>query len=370
MDEPEMLDLVGDIYDAVIDPERWPRVLESVGQAFNAAVLVSRMTRGQACVTMMSHRCSALPGGAYHQVFGLERPPPYTAALPRRPLAEPLTPEALEGEEAFLSGELYQKVLRPNRLRYLASAVLHREPGWLTYAELWRGPEDGPFGKEELERFGWLARHLGRAVAIQHSLAAARATGMLLAEVIDCFDRGAIVCDRDGRPRLVNRLAREILERGDGLALFGGRLRPTRSGQSAELLRLIGECAATSAGAGTGSGGLMALARRGGARNYALVVSPLATAMLSGVDDRALALLLIADPDRRVPTRQQLARLHGLTPAETNVAARLLLGETPAEMAAVLGVSVNTVRYHLRNLLAKTGTRRQAELVSHLRNAA
>lgn len=370
MNDRRMLDLVGGIYDAVTEPERWPHVLEAVGESFDAAVLVSRMTRGEMCVTMMNHRCSPLPADTYHRVFGLERSSPYTAALPTRALATPLTPEAVEGEDAFLSSELYREVLQPNGLRYLASAVLHREPGWLTYAELWRGDGQQPFTSDELERFGWLARHLGRAIAIQNSLAAARATGMLLTQVIDCFDRGAIICERDGRPRLINRLAREILDRDDGLSSFGGRLRASRADKSAELARLIRDCAATSAGEGAESGGVMPLPRRSGAQDYALIVSPLSTAMLAGIDDRALALVLIADPDRRVPTQQQLARLHGLTPAEAKVAARLLIADTPAEIAQALGISINTVRYHLRNLLAKTGTRRQAELVTHLRRAS
>jgi DNA-binding CsgD family transcriptional regulator len=58
-----------------------------------------------------------------------------------------------------------------------------------------------------------------------------------------------------------------------------------------------------------------------------------------------------------------LARLFGLTPAETAVALALADGKTPDEHAAEAGVGISTVRTHLRAVFDKTCTRRQPELV-------
>jgi YVTN family beta-propeller protein len=52
----------------------------------------------------------------------------------------------------------------------------------------------------------------------------------------------------------------------------------------------------------------------------------------------------------------------GLTPAETRVLAHVREGQTNAEIATRLGVSVNTVRYHVSNLLAKAGLGRRRQL--------
>jgi DNA-binding CsgD family transcriptional regulator len=54
---------------------------------------------------------------------------------------------------------------------------------------------------------------------------------------------------------------------------------------------------------------------------------------------------------------------HRITPAERRVMSRLMRGDTPREMTDGLKVSYATVRTHLRALYAKTGCRRQAELV-------
>ena len=56
-----------------------------------------------------------------------------------------------------------------------------------------------------------------------------------------------------------------------------------------------------------------------------------------------------------------LSRLYGLTPAESRVAVQLGQGEPAPAVARTLGVSVNTVKTHMRRIFDKTGVNRQAE---------
>jgi DNA-binding NarL/FixJ family response regulator len=57
---------------------------------------------------------------------------------------------------------------------------------------------------------------------------------------------------------------------------------------------------------------------------------------------------------------------YGLTAAETRLASMLMEGLALEQIATRLGVSRNTLRSQLRQIFRKTGTRRQAELVSRL----
>ena len=61
-----------------------------------------------------------------------------------------------------------------------------------------------------------------------------------------------------------------------------------------------------------------------------------------------------------------VAQRFSLTPTETQVATLLVEGKTKQQMCAQLAVSASTMAFHLRNLFAKTGTGRQAELVAVL----
>ena len=55
-----------------------------------------------------------------------------------------------------------------------------------------------------------------------------------------------------------------------------------------------------------------------------------------------------------------------LTGRESELALHLAAGLTPTAAAEIMGLSVATARQHLKSVLAKTGTHRQAELVALL----
>lgn len=59
-----------------------------------------------------------------------------------------------------------------------------------------------------------------------------------------------------------------------------------------------------------------------------------------------------------------LTDLFDLTPTEARVAAILTRGARPQEAADELGVSQTTIAFHIRNLLQKTGTNRQTDLIA------
>jgi len=70
--------------------------------------------------------------------------------------------------------------------------------------------------------------------------------------------------------------------------------------------------------------------------------------------------------DNRDAKDDKLARRFKLTPAEAALAKALKSGMSLSEAAEARGVSRNTARTHLARLLAKTGSRRQSELVLKL----
>jgi len=74
--------------------------------------------------------------------------------------------------------------------------------------------------------------------------------------------------------------------------------------------------------------------------------------------------LRLCDPHLLEPDITVLASLLLLTQAEAKVAHALTVGHSTAEIAARMGVQVNTVQTHIKRALQKTGLRRQTELVS------
>lgn len=87
----------------------------------------------------------------------------------------------------------------------------------------------------------------------------------------------------------------------------------------------------------------------------------------SGVFSKIAAFALLAQTSSdALPRSDIIAALFDLTPAEATVARTIAQGKPPADVAATLGLSVETVRTHLKRVFAKTGVNRQSELVALL----
>ena len=56
----------------------------------------------------------------------------------------------------------------------------------------------------------------------------------------------------------------------------------------------------------------------------------------------------------------------GLTPAETRLAIALFKGQSVEAYAKEAGISINTARWHVKQIFAKTGVKRQSELIQTL----
>jgi DNA-binding CsgD family transcriptional regulator len=80
-----------------------------------------------------------------------------------------------------------------------------------------------------------------------------------------------------------------------------------------------------------------------------------------GIAGHLIALLDTARPPAVDASRLMAA--FGLTPAEARLTAALAAGETLQGYASSQGVAVATLRTHLESVYAKTGVRRQAQLV-------
>ncbi len=118
-------------------------------------------------------------------------------------------------------------------------------------------------------------------------------------------------------------------------------------------------------------------ARRGGAMHWGLALHrptlPPLTLKLertTSADARPVLLVHVVDPTGPQLDPQMLVTMFGLTAAELRVALLLAQGLSTEEAAGRLGVQDNTVRSHIKQLLSKTHTHRQAQFVALLWRSA
>jgi DNA-binding CsgD family transcriptional regulator len=160
-----------------------------------------------------------------------------------------------------------------------------------------------------------------------------------------------------------NRAANEIAASRDGLSLGTRGLRAALASDDAALQRLIRQ-ACIGDGHVPRASGRLAISRGSGRKPYTVQVIPLRSSHALFLNGPAAALVLIVDPERaaHLPP-EDLQKLYDLTPAEAEVAIRVLRGHGLQYVADELHVTLSTVRVHLQRVFEKTGTNRQAELV-------
>lgn len=183
-----------------------------------------------------------------------------------------------------------------------------------------------------------------------------------LFRTLDYISLGVVMLDRNGRVEFANRAARTLASEGKGISI--GTTLVIDDPQAAKALS-------------QGIGGLLeagayrdnlpasvSIPRPEGQRDILALALPLQTTGRALAD--AIAVFL-CDPNTRSPVPDNvLANLFGLTPAEAQVATLLAQGRRTDQIADALGVSPTTVAFHVRNLLGKTHTHRQTDLVALL----
>ncbi len=202
-----------------------------------------------------------------------------------------------------------------------------------------------------------MAPHFRQAVRLWVRLCAAEAHGGLVDQAADGLTTGLIACDRRLRVQWMNAEARRLLHKGDIVRLRHGAIACSDRDDHDRLAALAGthgDCGVVALGDALG-GGLHVRARP---------AQPMPGQFVLPAD---LVLLMITRPDGAIDYDPgQIARLFGLTRTEAALAADLATGRSVRDFAATRGVAEGTARLHLKRIMAKTGTSRQADLVRRI----
>jgi DNA-binding CsgD family transcriptional regulator/PAS domain-containing protein len=362
----DLADLAGRMYEAAVSPDLWPDALEALAAWVGASVAhLYRLDRRSGRPLFAAANAGAPRDGlrAYHEHYQHVDPRlPGAVSVP----AGALVPDwRLVPAPVFERSEFFNDFYAPLRLRWMAAAVLARDAGSVSGLSLVRGPEAGAFGRAEARRLARVLPSLRRALAVQRRLGEASGPAAPLAATLDRLPVGMIVTDGAGRPVAVNRAAEALAAEADGLALGSDGLRAATPEATAALRHAIGQAGRCPAGRDAGPDGALTLPRPSGRPPLAVLVAPLARDRVPpGLEPRGCVLVVVDDPGRRPALPAGVvAALYGLTPAEARLAVRLAEGASLEAVAEGAGPARSTLRWTLKQVLAKTGTRRQADLV-------
>jgi len=361
----QVSELIGDIYDASLDPNLWPSVLEKTCgyvRGMTSALMAQDSAQGSAQFYFLwgddPHYTKL-----YNDVY-VKLSPVLVPTLLYAKVGDVLSTADLIPYEEFLASRFYKEWAAPQGIVDAVIAALDKSATSYAVVVVQRHARDGLIDDEAKRRMGMLAPHFRRAVAIGKVIDLHRVEASTIADTLDGMAAGMFLVDANGRIVHANGRGQGMLDDSDIFRGVSGRL-TARSPQADQMFRDV-FAAADAGDAAVGVKGIAVPLTANNGDQWVAHVLPLTSGARrqAGRSYAAVAAVFVrkAALDLSCPM-ETMAGLYKLTRAELRVLMAIVeIGGVP-DVAPVLGISETTVKTHLQRIFDKTGTNRQPDLV-------
>jgi DNA-binding CsgD family transcriptional regulator len=366
MHEPERLSaLIGDIYDAALDPTLWVNVLGKT-RAFIGGWAIALSWKDAVAKCGGSYFEEGGQDPYYHRLYFEKyiKLDPFTTTQFVVEIEEPKSFLEIMPYDELVQTRIYKEWAQPQGIVDALMCLIDKSATSVGFLVVFRNTWDGFVDDETRHRARLVIPHIRRATLISKVIDLKKAEAASLADTLDGISAGMFLVNATGHIVHVNAAGHMMLKRASVLHAAGGRL-VANDPQADETL------ADTFATAGNGDAALgikgvaVPLLAPDGER-YVAHVLPLTSGARrrAGASYAAVAAMFVHRAAVATPSPPEaIAKAYKLTPMELRVLLAIVeVGGVP-EVAETLGVAESTVKTHLQHVYQKTGTNRQADLV-------
>jgi DNA-binding CsgD family transcriptional regulator/PAS domain-containing protein len=355
--------LIAGIYDATLEPGRWSEVLSRI-VAFvdgHGGCLLAKDSASKDVDAYWQAGVDPHYMRLYTETYSKLGP---VAALTHGDVGQIVSVPDVVPYDEFRRSRFYCEWAQPQGWVDVALAVLDKSAGGWGYLGISRNATNGMVDDEMRRRLSLVLPHVRHALRVGKTIVRREADAATFADILDHLSAGLFLLDAQGRIVHANAAADDMLTDGGVLRPVGGPL-AAGDAQGERSLRETG-IPPRNEGAPVDREGVPVPLRAGDGERYIARAMPLASdaSRDTGAAAEATTAVFVRRATMDHPSSPDIiAKTYKLTPTELRVVIALVeVGGVP-EVAAALGVAETTVKTHLARLFAKTGTRRQAELV-------
>ncbi len=337
-------ELLDTIYDTAAEPELWPTALTQLADFTGSQGGISRVYfdyNGR-----LSEDCNQ----AYKERHVQN---PWNDAMQRQPVGRVVLSDEVVPLASLKPTLFYDEVLRPQDVAHNVMIALAMRDDFCVAFNLCRSARQGQLTAEQQDSVSQLVPHLRRAIGLGFRMDGYRALQSGQFRVLDHLAAGVVLLDSQSRLLYANAAARAHDTLHGPLSLRRNSVAARSPAYAQRLAALI-------------------RAARLGAPSASMQLITILVVSVRGKDvgrlgdlhmpDAAVMLFIVDPADRLGIPPAWIMDAYGLTRAEARVALVASQGLSTPEIAAQLGLSVNTVKTHMRRIYSKTGTARLAEL--------
>lgn len=355
--------LIGDIYDASLDPATWTTVLEEIAEFVGGPAAMLAFTRPGLAVVESYHQfgIDARSMQLHSETYSKFNP---LAAVALVGVGQVVSLPDLVSYEEFCKGRFYQEWAAPQGWIDVASAVLEKSATGCVFLSVVRSRTAGMVDDEMRQRMSLVIPHVRRAALIGKTIDLKRAESSTFAEAFNGLCSGLFLVD--GRRHIVhaNAAGHVLLKEGSVFRSINGEL----NAGEVQINRVLRDtfAAADQAGAARSVRSVALPLQASDGERYVAHLLPLRSDahLPAGAINGAVAALFVRKAVLEAPSAPEvIGQSYKLTPTELRVLLAVVeVGGVP-EVAAALGVAESTIKTHISRLYEKTGTGRQADLV-------
>jgi len=353
--------VIGDLYDAAIDPTLWQQALKSVCAYVGGDSAVLLWHDAEAARSEALHLFNDDP--RYTQLY-FEKYLPMNPMFPAAAFIDVGVVNSagdIMPRDEFVQTRFYKEWVEPQGTVDAISVNLEKG---VTRTAMINIRTNVIVDDDMRRRLTLLVPHLQRAVAIGKLFDQKAATEQALTQTLDHVESAVLLVGAEGRIAFANDKARSALADAALVREIDSALHAVAP-EADRVLRDI-FAAAEKGDASVGVRGIAVPLAGAAQEPWFAHVLPLTSGrrQQAGHDYAAVAAVFIRKtaPNAPLPL-EAIAKLYALTASEVRVLDATLKVSGVKAMAETLGLSQATVKTHLHHLFRKTGTKRQSELV-------
>lgn len=365
MPEPVAFDsLISNIYDAALDATLWPGVMKQITRYLDAsgASVISEDRVHFDARLYYDYGFDPKWTDLYIEKYVTLNPLPRIGIA--YPIDEVFTQYDLIPAEEFQATKFYLEWVKPQGI--VDTAVVNLDKTATSFAALVvrRSEREGLFDNSARQRMAQIAPHVRRAVLVGKTIQYHQTKSALLDDTLSKLAAAVFLLGADGRIVFASEAADKLLRAGDILRENNLSLAATNAKAGAALSSAIS--AALQGDDVLGVRGTAIELSVSPKERWLAHVLPMTegTRQKAGRPHLAAAAVFVrkASLELQWPL-DAIGKLYNLTPGEIRVLQGIVdIGGVPA-IAEKQGVSEDTVRTHLKSIFAKTGVKRQADLI-------